>query len=136
MNMAVQKISRNDYFKIARETGIIDDKLDITDLNLSKYQLSKTTYKIVNLNFMEETINRNGDYMLRGHWLQDLCCQFASKCNFTLVQVDGYSAYAYSDEQKAIFTYCEGDITLTPYINKEDYEKEKEYTIKFYKKEY
>ena len=63
MNMAVQKISRNDYFKIVRETGIIDDKLDIIDLNLSKYQLSKTTYKIVNLNFMEETINRNGDYI-------------------------------------------------------------------------
>lgn len=106
------------------------------NFNLSNYHLSENTCRIVNLNFIEETTNRNGEYMLRGLWASDLCYQFAKKCKFTLVQVDGYSAYAYSDEQMAIFTYCERDITLTPYTNKEDYEKAKENIIKFYKEEY
>lgn len=43
--------------------------------------------------------------MLGGHWMSDLSYQFAKKCKFDLVQVDGYSAYAYSDEQMAVFTY-------------------------------
>ena len=85
---------------------------------------------------MEESTDRNGNYMLRGHWLSDLCYQFAEKCKFDLVQVDGYSSYAYSDEQMAVFTYCEGDITLTPFENKAEYEKEKADTIKFYKEMY
>lgn len=56
---------------------------------------------------MEETEDRNGNYMLGGHWMSDLSYQFANKCKFDLVQVDGYSSYAYSDEQMAVFTYTE-----------------------------
>ena len=74
--------------------------------------------------------------MLSGHWLSDLCCAFAAKCDFVLHQIDGYSAYAYSDEQMAVLTYCEGDITLTPYSDREKYEAEKESTIRFYKEVY
>ena len=39
--------------------------------------------------------------------MSDLSYQFANKCKFDLVQVDGYSSYAYSDEQMAVFTYTE-----------------------------
>ena len=121
-----------------RETGRIPDEkeYEIADLDLSAYKLSETTARIANANFMEETENRNGEYMLSGHWMSDLSYAFAKKCKFDLVQVDGYSSYAYSDEQMAVFTYCEGDITLTPYTNRESYEREKERTIKFYKEEY
>lgn len=56
---------------------------------------------------MEETEDRNGNYMLGGYWMSDLSYQFANKCKFDLVQVDGYSSYAYSDEQMAVFTYTE-----------------------------
>lgn len=56
---------------------------------------------------MEETEDRNGYYMLGGHWMSDLSYQFTNKCKFDLVQVDGYSSYAYSDEQMAVFTYTE-----------------------------
>lgn len=137
--MAVQLIPRNDYFNMLRDgklKGDEYDKYDILPLDLSAYHLNEVTQRIVNANFMEETMNRNGQYMLSGHWLNDLSYAFADHCNFVLSQIDGYSAYAYSDEQMAVFTYCEGDITLTPYSNREDYEAEKEATIKFYKEEY
>lgn len=133
-----QKIKRNDYFKMIRETGRIpkDDEYEIIPLDLSKYHLSETTQRIADANFSEEMENRNGFYMLSGHWFSDLCYQFAEKCKFDLVQIDGYSAYAYSDEQMAVFTYTEGDICLTLFKNKADYEAEKADTIKFYKEHY
>lgn len=131
-------ITRNDYYNLIRETGRIpkDDEYEIIPLDLSAYSLSETTKRIVDINFTEETINRNGEYMLSGHWWNDLCYQFAEKCKFDLVHVDGYSAYAFSDEQMAVFTYTEGDIYLTPFTDREKYEKEKADTIKFYKEEY
>lgn len=136
--MSATLIPRNDYYKMIRETGRIpkDDEYDILPLDLSKYHLNETTERIVNANFMEETENRHGDYMLSGHWFSDLSYQFAEKCKFDLVQINGYSSYAYSDEQLAVFTYCEGDIYLTPYETKEEYEKEKQETINFYERRY
>lgn len=134
----MKRMTRNDYYNYIRETGKIpkDNEVEIIPLDLSKYHLSETTQRIADVNFSEETENRNGFYMLSGHWLSDLCYQFAQKCKFDLVQIDGYSAYAYSDEQMAVFTYTEGDIYLTPFENREDYEKEKFDTIKFYKEVY
>ena len=131
-------IPRNEYYKMIRETGRIPDEkeYEIADLDLSAYKLSETTARIANANFMEETENRNGEYMLSGHWMSDLSYAFAKKCKFDLVQVNGYSSYAYSDEQMAVFTYTEGDIYLTLFTDREKYEKEKADTIKFYKEEY
>ena len=131
-------IPRNEYYKMIRETSRIPDEkeYEIADLDLSAYKLSEITVRIANVNFMEETENRNGEYMLSGHWMSDLCYQFAKKCKFDLVQVDGYSSYAYSDEQMAVFTYTEGDIYLTLFTDREKYETEKARTIKFYEEEY
>ena len=123
---------------VIRKKGRIpkDDEYEIIPLDLSAYSLSETTQRIVNVNFTEETTNRNGEYMLSGHWWCDLCYQFARKCEFDLVQIDEYSAYAYSDDQMAVFTYTEGDIYLTPFTDIEKYEKEKADTIKFYEERY
>lgn len=133
-----KKITRNDYYRLIKETGRIpkDDEYEILPLDLSAYTLSETTKRIANANFSEETTNRNGEYMLCGHWWNDLSYQFAQKCKFDLVQVDGYSSYAYSDEQMAVFTYTEGDIYLTLFTDREKYEKEKADTIKFYEEVY
>lgn len=131
-------IPRNKYYQMIRETGRIPDKeeYDIADLDLSAYPLNEDTKRIANVNFMEETKDRNGNYMLSGHWMSDLSYQFAKKCKFDLVQVNGYSSYAYSDEQMAVFTYCEGDIYLTLFTDKAKYKAEKERTIKFYEEVY
>ena len=133
--MEKEKINRNDYFKMLLEHGRRDTeaRYDILDLDLSKYHLRDITRKVVNNNFMEETVNRNGDYMLSGHWWANLSYSFADKCGFDLTVVDSYSAYAFSDEQMAVFTYCEGDINFTPFGDMESYLKEKKETIKFYK---
>ena len=133
--MEKEKINRNDYFKMLLEHGRRDTeaRYDILDLDLSKYHLRAITRKVVNNNFMEETVNRNGDYMLSGHWWANLSYSFADKCGFDLTVVDSYSAYAFSDEQMAVFTYCEGDINFTPFADMESYLKEKKETIKFYK---
>ena len=55
-------IPRNEYYKMIRETGRIPDEkeYEIADLDLSAYKLSEITVRIANVNFMEETENRNG----------------------------------------------------------------------------
>ena len=128
-------IPRNEYYQIIRDTGCIPNanEYDILPLDLSAYKLSATTQRIADVNFSCETENRYGNYMLTGHWLSDLCYQFAEKCKFDLVQIDAYSSYAYSDEQLAVFTYIEGDIYLTLFTDKAKYEAEKARIIKFYK---
>ena len=90
-------IPRNEYYKIIRETGRIPDEseYEIADLDLSTYPLNEDTKRIANVNFMEETEDRNGNYMLSGHWFSDLSYHFAKRCKFDLVQVNGYSSYAY-----------------------------------------
>lgn len=137
MSMA-KKISRNDYYKMIRETGKIpsDNEYEIIPLDLSVYSLNEDTARIADKNFTEETTDRNGNYMLSGHWWSDLSYAFANKCNFNLTQIDGYSSYAYSDEQMAVFTYTEGDIYLTLFTDKEKYEVEKASIIKFYEEMY
>lgn len=128
-------VDRNEYFKMV-SNGVSVKDYDIKPLDLSRYRLSEVTQRIANANFMEETVDGNGNYMLSGHWLSDLTYAFANKCKFDLYTVDAYSSYAFSDEQLAMFTYCEGDITLTPFTDEAEYKKEKERTIKFYTEEY
>lgn len=128
-------IPRNEYYQMIRDTGCVPNanEYDILPLDLSAYKLSDVTQRIADVNFSCETEDRNGNYMLTGHWLSDLCYQFAQKCKFDLVQINAYSSYAYSDEQLAVFTYCEGDIYLTLFTDKAKYEAEKARIIKFYK---
>ena len=127
------EISRNEYFKKVQNCSKQEMEIyKIKPLDLSLYRLNDNTQRIADKNFMEETTDINGNYLLSGHWLSNLCYQFAEICKFDLVQIDELSAYAYSDEQMAIFTYCEGDITLTPFVDFEKYKAEKKRTINFY----
>lgn len=127
-------IPRNEYYQMIRDTGCIpnENEYGILSLDLSAYKLSDVTQRIADVNFSCETEDKNGNYMLTGHWLSDLCYQFAQKCKFDLFQMNAYSSYAYSDEQLAVFTYCEGDICLTLFTDKTKYEAEKARIIKFY----
>lgn len=131
------KISRNEFFKKTFEMGYIavNKKYDIAPLDLSKYPLTEKTKRIVDSNFMEESEDYNGEYMLKSHWPSNLSYSFAKECEFCLKLIDYYSAYAFSDDQLAIFTYCEGDVTLTLFTDKEKYKKEKDRTIAFYNRE-
>lgn len=134
----MKKITRNEYFKLLRETGKIPPRgaYEILPLDLSGYSLSKDTGNLANKFFTEETTDKNNNYMLKGHAERGFIFLFAKNGLFRLHQVDGYSAYAFSDEQMAIFTYCEGDIFLTLFKDKASYEKEKRSTEKYYAEEY
>ena len=130
----MKTISRNDYFKKIADTGQISSvgEYEIAPLDLSSYKLYEKTKKIVDANFMEETTDSSGNYMLRGHWLSDCCSVFSKMCDLTLIQLDRYSAFAYSDKQLALFTYCEGDITFTPFCDMDCYNHKKSELVRYY----
>lgn len=132
-----EMVTRNKYFELVQKYGPreAERRYDILPLDLSEYHLSDDTKRLADRNFMEEKTDRNGHYMLAGHWIDNYCCRFAEKCALDLVMINCYQAYAYSDEQMVVFDYCEGDITLKPFTDKEAYEKEKAETIAFYRKE-
>lgn len=122
------KITRNDYYKLLRETGKIpkDGEYEILPLDLSAYPLTDNTKKIVDAVFTEESFNRHGAYMLSGHWFGDISYQFSGQCDFELHQVNSYNSFSFSDEQLALFTYCEGDIHLTLFTDEKNMSKEKQ----------
>lgn len=131
----MELIKRNEDFKMLSENSqaLKDGRYDILPLDLDAYPLFPETKRIADKNFMEESQDSDGAYMLCGHWLSDVSYQFAAACSFTLKVVDSYRSYAYSDKQLAVFTYCEGDVTLTLFTEREAYEKKKSKTIRFHK---
>lgn len=138
--MGKKKISRNDYMSLCRklvsEGKLLPktDEYDIIDLDFTGYHLNSETENIVNIYAIEETTDRNGDYMLEGRWSENFAYEFGLRCDFSVEIISSYSSYGYSDKQMAVFTYCEGDFYFTPYKDKETYEKNKKETIEFYKK--
>lgn len=137
----MEKISRNDYFALIRKLVSEgrplpnDNEYDIIPISFDGYKLNEKTKRIVNANFMHETTDPHHEYMLTGHWLENLSYQFAAACDFTLETLNGLSEYAFSDEQLSLFTYCEGDITFSPYKDEELYKKRKMEMINFYNEE-
>lgn len=70
--MGKKKIGRNDYMNLCRklvsEGKLLPktDEYDIIDLDFTGYHLNSETENIVNIYAIEETTDRNGDYMLEG----------------------------------------------------------------------
>ena len=79
-------VSRNEYFELIDKLGVkkVESEYEIADLDLSVYSLNEDTKRIANVNFMEETEDKNGNYMLGGHWMSDLSYAFAKKCNISV----------------------------------------------------
>lgn len=111
------------------------DAVEILPLDLAKYNLSPEIEKWINKLFDEEDTDRNGNYMLRGftrHEAAEMKVLGLSYGDYA----NAYSFYAYNDEEWLIYTYCEGDTTLTLFETVEDYEREKRNTQEWYKEEY
>ncbi len=110
--------------------------ITIEPLDLSGFpQIRPITGKFINALFTEEDKDIDGNYMLRGHTfhmhteIKELNCKYGDYTN-------GYSFYAYNNEELFIYTYCEGDTTLTLYPNKESYDIGYGKTRDWYKKAY
>lgn len=140
MEKVRRQISRNEYFKLltmAHGRLPANIEYDIIPIDFTDYgALFDATKRMVDGSFTRETEDKHGDYMLCGHWIENWTYQFVDKCKLHVHYVDGYSAYAYSDDQLALFTFCEGDVYFNPYKDKKTYVKRKKEMIDFYKEAY
>ena len=112
------------------------EEVEIIPLNFSIYpQIKEDTAKYINTVFDKEDTDKNGNYMLRGFigdslekWHRDkekIHCNYVP-CGFY------YSGFGFNDEEMLIYTWCEGDTTLTLFNNRETYQKEREATEKWF----
>lgn len=108
------------------------EDVEIIPLDLSAYPaIKKETEKWINTLFDEEDEDRNGNYMLRGCTRQE--GTEVSVLNLSYGDYsDSINFWAYNDEEMLLYTFCEGDTTLTLFTNRETYEKEKTETEKWY----
>ena len=113
-----------------------DEKVEIIPLDLSAYpQIKEDTAKYIDVIFDKEDTDKNGNYMLRGfigdslkRWCRDkekLHCNYAPYGFY-------YSGFGFNDEEMLIYTWCEGDTTLTLFNDRETYQKEREATEKWF----
>lgn len=112
------------------------DSIEIVPLDLSRFPaISEEHVKWINKLFDEEDVDRNGNYMLRGFTRQESAEVNALGCSFG-DYANCYSFFAYNKAERYIYTYCEGDTTLTIYPDAESYRKGYEETYAWYKEVY
>ena len=112
------------------------EDVEIIPLDLSAYpQIKEDTAKYINTVFDKEDIDKYGNYMLRGFigdslekWYRD---KEKLRCNYAPYGFY-YSGFGFNDEEMLIYTWCEGDTTLTLFNDRETYNKEREVTEKWF----
>lgn len=109
---------------------------DIIPLDLSRFpQIKEETREYINAVFDEETTDRNGNYMLRGSvgdslekWRRD-----KEKLNLNYAPYGFYySGFGFNDAEMLIYTWGEGDTTLTIFSDRTKYEEERKATEKWF----
>ncbi len=113
------------------------DAIEVLPFDLSEYQIEEEVLRWINILFTTEDVNRNGKLMLRGFTMND-AGWYMEMQRLKLTDGDygnGYSEWGYSKENRLIYTYCEGDTTLTLLKTDEEYEDEYKETYKWYRKE-
>ena len=113
-----------------------NEDVDIIPLDLSVYpQIKEGTAKYINATFNKEDTDKNGNYMLRGFIGDSLEKWYRDKeklhCNYAPYGFH-YSGFGFNDEEMLIYTWCEGDTTLTLFNDRETYQKEREATEKWF----
>ena len=114
------------------------ESVEIIPLNLSAYpQIKDDTAKYINAVFDKEDMDKNGNYMLRcfigdslDKWYRDkemLHCNYAPYGFYC-------SGFGFNDEEMLIYTWCEGDTTLTLFNDREIYQRERKETEQWFDK--
>ena len=112
------------------------EDIEIIPLDLSAYpQIKEDTAKYINVAFDKEDTDKNGNYMLRG-FIGDSLKKWNSekeKLNLNYAPYGFYySGFGFNDEEMLIYTWCEGDTTLTLFNDRETYQKEREEIEKWF----
>ena len=103
--------------------------------NLSGFPVKRETAKWINLLFDEETQDRNGNYMLRGFTRIEMSEVSLLKLSFGDYSRSSLNFWAYNDEELLLYTFCEGDTTLTIFTDPEIYKVNKSAMLRWYKEE-
>lgn len=144
------KMTRNEYHKylqkfVSRAYDPHDsysfedywkEDIEIIPLDLSAYpQIKEDTAKYINVAFDKEDTDKNGNYMLRG-FIGDSLKKWNSekeKLNLNYAPYGFYySGFGFNDEEMLIYTWCEGDTTLTLFNDRKTYQKEREEIEKWF----
>ena len=152
--MGKLKMTRNEYHKylqkcVSRAYDPHDsysfedywkEDIEIIPLDLSAYpQIKEDTAKYINVAFDKEDTDKNGNYMLRG-FIGDSLKKWNSekeKLNLNYAPYGFYySGFGFNDEEMLIYTWCEGDTTLTLFNDRETYQKEREEIEKWFDENY
>lgn len=111
-------------------------KIEFEPIDFSPYPaIAKETQEWIEKLFDSEDTDRNGNYMLRGFTYHP----YNEKLWLNMVLGDGgngYSWWAFNNAEMLIYTYCEGDTTLTLCSTREIYESEKERSRVFYTEQF
>lgn len=148
--MGKLRMTRNEYHKYLQKcvSRVYDsndsytfedynkEDIEIIPLDLSAFpQIKEDTAKYINAVFDKEDIDKNGNYMLRGfigdslkRWHQDKEMLHFNYAPYGFY----YSGFGFNDDEMLIYTWCEGDTTLTLFNDKVTYQKEREATEKWF----
>lgn len=111
-------------------------EFDIIPIDFSRFpRLKAETAEYINKEFDEETTDRNGNFMLRGRVYDNLALWYRDKEKLNLNYAPYgfyYSGFGFNDEELLIYTWCEGDTTVTLFEDKETYLRERAETEKWY----
>lgn len=111
-------------------------EFDIVPIDFSKFPAVKEeTAKYINAAFDKEDTDKNGNYTLHGFIGDNLKKWYAEKEKLNLNYAPYgfyYSGFGFNDEEMLIYTWCEGDTTLTIFSDKEKYMQEREATEKWF----
>jgi len=111
------------------------DRVDILPFDLSEYScLSKETALYINKYFTKEDTDRNGRRMFRGFVGDNTSAWELEKETLKIQSHFGfyYSGYGKNENEYIIYTWCEGDTTLTVFKNSVDFLNEVASCEEFY----
>ncbi|MCD7996416.1 MAG: hypothetical protein LUH21_04195 [Clostridiales bacterium] len=114
----------------------VKEEIEIVPLDLSGYPtLKDDTKEYINNIFDKEDTDHSGNYMLRGFIGDSLSQWYRDKdklhCNYAPYGFY-YSGFGFNDEEMLIYTWCEGDTTLTLFKDRGTYQKERMTTEQWY----
>ena len=111
-------------------------EFDIIPIDFSRFpKLKADTAEYINKEFDDETTDRNGHFMLRGRVYDNLSLWFRDKEKLHLNYAPYgfyYSGFGFNDDEWIIYTWCEGDTTVTLFDDEETYLRERAETEKWY----